>query len=250
MQLKAVIIDDEQHSLETTDILVRKYCPGVLVTGLADSPEKGIALIDALKPGLVFLDIAMPGMSGFEMLQYVHYRDFEIIFTTAFDAYAIKAFKVNAIDYLLKPIDPEELIRAVDKARTKQGDSIRMNRIDEIIQGAGLAGLRKNRAALHVDGRIAILEHDSIIYCESDGNYTNIFLTNQKRIMVSRTLKEVERSLPGPVFLRIHHSYLVNINHVREYLRGEGGEVVLSNGEHLRVSRNKKEQLLEVLSRL
>jgi two-component system LytT family response regulator len=249
MQIKAVIVDDEQHSLETTDILVRKYCPGVLVTGLADSPEKGIALIDALKPQLVFLDIAMPRMNGFEMLQYVHFTEFDIIFTTAYDAYAIKAFKVNAIDYLLKPIEPEELIRAVDKVKTKLDKNLHLNRIDEILSYSGMQGFRKNKLALPVEGKIAMIEFDDIIFCESDGNYTNIRLADKKSIMVSRTLKDIENMLPQTVFLRIHHSFLVNINHVKEYIRGEGGEVLLSNGDQLRVSRSRKDELLAILNR-
>lgn len=247
MQIKAVIIDDEQHSLETTDILVRKYCPGVLVMGLADSPEKGITLIDALNPELVFLDIAMPRMNGFEMLQFVQFKEFDIIFTTAFDAYAIKAFKVNAIDYLLKPIEPEELIKAVDKVKSKVEKNLHLNRIDEILQSSGLQGFKKNKLALPVEGKIAMLEYDSILYCESDGNYTKIHLSTQKTIMVSRTLKDIESMLPQPIFMRIHHSYVVNINHIKEYIRGEGGEVLLSNGDQLMVSRNKKEELLAAL---
>jgi len=247
MQIKAVIVDDEQHSLETTDILIRKYCPGILITGLADSPEKGIALIDALKPDLVFLDIAMPRMNGFEMLQFVQFKNFEIIFTTAFDAYAIKAFRVNAMDYLLKPIEPEELIRAVEKVKVKIEKSQQLNRIDEILQNSAFQGLRKNKLALPVDGKISMIEFDSILYCESDGNYTRIYLTDKKRFMISKTLKDIENLLPQTDFLRIHHSYVVNINHIKEYIRGEGGEVLMSNGEVLRVSRNKKEELLSIL---
>jgi two-component system LytT family response regulator len=247
MQIKAVIIDDEQHSLETTDILVRKYCPGILVTGLADSPEKGIALIDALKPELVFLDIAMPRMNGFEMLQFIQFKNFEIVFTTAFDAYAIKAFKVNAMDYLLKPIEPEELIRAVEKVKAKIEKNQQLNRIDDILQNSTLQGFRKSKLALPVDGKIAMLEYDSILYCESDGNYTRIYLSGNKSLMISKTLKDIENMLPQTGFFRIHHSYVVNINHIKEYIRGEGGEVVMSNGEIIRVSRNKKEELLSVL---
>jgi two-component system LytT family response regulator len=122
-----------------------------------------------------------------------------------------------------------------------------LNRIDEILQNAGLTGLKKNKLALPVEGKIAMIEYDSILYCESDGNYTNIYLSNQKKIMVSRTLKDVESSLPHPPFLRIHHSFVVNINHIKEYIRGEGGEVLLSNGDQIRVSRNKKEELLAAL---
>lgn len=247
MQIKAIIVDDEQHSLETTDIMVRKYCPGVLIMGLADSPEKGITLIDTLKPDLVFLDIAMPRMNGFEMLQCLSYRDFELIFTTAFDAYAIKAFKVNAIDYLLKPIEPEDLIKAVDKVKTKFDSNLHMNRIDEILHHFGITEHRKNKLALPVEGKLAMIEYESIIFCESDGNYTNLHLAGGKKIMVSRTLKQIENMLPHPPFLRIHHSFVVNINHITEYIRGEGGEVKVSNGELLRVSRSKKDELLAAL---
>jgi two-component system LytT family response regulator len=248
MQIKAIIVDDEQHSLETTDIMVRKYCPGVLILGLADSPEKGITLIDALKPDLVFLDIAMPRMNGFEMLQCLSYREFELIFTTAFDAYAIKAFKVNAIDYLLKPIEPEDLIKAVDKVKNKFENNLHMSRIDEILHQFGISEHRKNKLALPVEGKLAMIEYESLIFCESDGNYTNLHLTGEKKIMVSRTLKQIESMLPHPPFLRIHHSFVVNINHVTEYIRGEGGEVKVSNGELLRVSRSKKDELLAALS--
>lgn len=247
MQIKAVIIDDEPYSLETTDILVRKFCPGVLVVGLADTPEKGISLIDTLNPELVFLDITMPRMNAFEMLQYPHFRDFEIIFITAYDAYAIKAFKVNAIDYLLKPVEPEELIKAVEKVKEKLEKNLNLKRLDDILNHLGMSDQKKTKLALPVEGRVAMLEFDSIIYCESDGNYTRIFLTQNKKIMVSRTLKDIENMLPYPHFLRIHHSNLVNIHHVNEYIRGEGGEVLLSNGTYLRVSRNRKEELLKVL---
>jgi len=248
MQIKAIIVDDEQHSLETTDIMVRKYCPGVLIIGLADSPEKGITLIDALKPDLVFLDIAMPRMNGFEMLQCLSYTDFELIFTTAFDAYAIKAFKVNAIDYLLKPIEPEDLIKAVDKVKTKFENNLHMSRIDEILLHFGAPEHKRNKLALPVEGKLAMIEYEKVIYCESDGNYTNLYLCAAKKIMVSRTLKEIENMLPHPPFLRIHHSFLVNLNHITEYIRGEGGEVILSNGVQLRVARSKKEELLAALS--
>jgi two-component system LytT family response regulator len=215
--------------------------------GLADSPEKGITLIEALKPELVFLDVAMPRMNGFEMLQFVTFKDFDIIFTTAYDAYAIKAFKVNAVDYLLKPIEPEELIKAVEKVKLKVDKDLRLNRIDEILQASGFQGFTKKKLALPVEGKIAMLEYESIIYCQSDSNYTILHLATGKNIMVSRTLKDIENMLPHPAFLRIHHSFVVNVSHIREYIRGEGGEVLLSNGDQLRVSRNRKEELLASL---
>ncbi|MBN3036640.1 MAG: response regulator transcription factor [Bacteroidales bacterium] len=247
MQLRAVIIDDEKHSLESTDILIRRVCPCITIAGQANTPEQGIVIIESLKPDLVFLDIAMPRMNGFELLQSVTFRDFEVIFTTAFNDFAIKAFKVNAIDYLLKPIEPEELVKAVEKVKVKLEKNLHMQRLDEIIHRLGSGGMKRSKLALPVEGRIAMIEFDSVIYCESDGNYTRLHLDGDKKIMVSRTLKDIERMLPHPLFVRIHHSHLVNINHVTDYIRGEGGEVLLSNGIQLRVSRNRKDTLLDSL---
>ncbi|MFO7614610.1 MAG: LytTR family DNA-binding domain-containing protein [Bacteroidales bacterium] len=248
MQIKAVIIDDEQHSLETTDIMVRKYCPGVLVIGLANSAEKGITLIDTLKPDLVFLDIAMPRMNGFEMLQHLSFRDFNLIFTTAYDDYAIKAFKVEAIDYLLKPIEPEELIKAVEKVKKVMENTLHFSRIDNILQQMGAMGHQRRKLALPIEGKLTMLEYDLIIYCESDGNYTILHLNGEKDLMVSRTLKDIENMLPHPPFLRIHNSYVININHVTQYIRGDGGDVILTNNIQLRVARSRKEELIAALS--
>ncbi len=240
-------MDDEKHSLQTTELLIKKYCPSVEVITLAESPEAGIAAIDGLKPDLVFLDIAMPRMNGFEMLQYVHFKDFDIIFTTAYDDYAIKAFKVNAIDYLLKPVEPAELIAAVDKVKNKLEKSQNIDRIDEILKNMGYSQTRKNKLALPVEGRIAMLDYDAIIYCESDGNYTVLHLNGSKKIMVSRTLKDIEGMLPETLFFRVQNSFVVNMNHIKEYIRGEGGDLIMSNGEMVRVSRNKKEELIKRL---
>lgn len=247
MNIRAIIVDDEKHSLQTTELLVKKYCPLIQVVSLADSPEAGISAIDGLKPDLVFLDIAMPRMNGFEMLQYIQFKDFDIIFTTAFDDYAIKAFKVNAIDYLLKPIEPDELVHAADKVKAKMEKHQNHVRVDEILKNVGYGTFRKNKLALPVEGRIAMLDYDSILFCESDGNYTVIHLNSGKKIMISRTLKEIEGMLPDALFFRAQNSFVVNLNHIKEYIRGEGGELVMSNGETVRVSRNKKEELLRLL---
>ncbi len=248
MNLKAIIIDDELHSLHTTEMLVQKNCPKIEITGLAESPEKGIELIDSLRPDLVFLDIAMPVMNGFEMLQHVTYQDFEIIFTTAYDEYAIKAFKVNAIDYLLKPIDIPELCEAVSKVKNKYDKNEDFNRIEELLKIFGKPGIKKEKVALPIDGRIQMIPFSSIIYCESESNYTFIYLTGNKKVLLSKTLKEIEKSLDHPNFFRVQNSYLVNLNHIKEYIRGEGGELIMSNGDEVRVSRNKKEELLGLLT--
>lgn len=247
MQIRSVIIDDEKHSLISTEILIRKYCPGIDIIAMENSPEKGIEVIESMKPDLVFLDIAMPRMNGFELLQALQFREFALIFTTAYNTYAINAFKVNAIDYLLKPIEPEELIKAIEKVKQNMEKDFHLKRIETIIRNLGKNNSVNERLALPFEGRILMLDHNSIVCCESDRNYTLIHLADKTNLLISRTLKDIEQMLPHPNFQRIHHSYLVNINHVKEYYRGEGGEILLSNGKCLRVSRNKKEELLALL---
>lgn len=248
MNIRAIIIDDEQHSLQTTELLVRKYCPEAEIIGLAETPEKGIKLIDSLQPNLVFLDIAMPVMNGFEMLQHVTHQDFEIIFTTAYDEYAIKAFKVNAIDYLLKPIDVPELCEAVKKAKKKFEKNEDHNKIEELLNVLCKPAFKKEKVALPIDGKIQMVPFASIVYCESESNYTYIYFANNKKALLSKTLKEIEKLLDHPDFFRVQNSFLVNLNHIKEYVRGEGGELIMSNGDEVRVSRNKKEQLLKLLT--
>ena len=248
MKIKAIIVDDELHSLQTTEILVRKYCPEAEIIGLAETPEKGIELIDSLKPNLVFLDIAMPVMNGFEMLQHVTHHDFEIIFTTAYDEYAIKAFKVNAIDYLLKPIDVAELCEAENKAKNKFDKNEDYNKIEKLLKIFGKPTIKKEKVALPIDGKIQMIPFASIIYCESESNYTYIYLADNKKVLLSKTLKDIEKLLDHPDFFRVQNSFLVNLNHIKEYIRGEGGELIMSNGDEVRVSRNKKEQLMKLLT--
>jgi two-component system LytT family response regulator len=248
MKIKAIIIDDEQHSLQTTELLINKNCSDVEIVGLADSPEKGIELIESIKPDLVFLDIAMPVMNGFEMLQHITYKSFDIIFTTAYDEYAIKAFKVNAIDYLLKPIEKAELIEAVDKVISKLEKNEEYNKIDKLLSSIGKPAIKKEKVALPIDGKIHMIPYSSIIYCRSESNYTYIYLTGNKKVLLSKTLKEIEQLIDHPDFFRVQNSFYVNLNHIKEYVRGEGGDLVMSNGKEVRVSRNKKLALLKLLT--
>jgi len=246
MKIRAIIVDDETHSLQTTELLVQRNCPEIEIVALAASAHQGIEKINDLQPDLVFLDIAMPVMNGFEMLKHLQYKSFEIIFTTAYDEYAIKAFKVNAIDYLLKPIDEDELKHAVDKVRAKLESTEQYYKIDELLHWVQ-PNLKKNKVAISIDGKIRMIPFDSIVYCESESNYTFIYILGEKRAMISKTLKEVEYMLHNPDFFRVQNSYLVNLNHIKEYIRGEGGELLMSNGDSVRVSRNKKEELLKRL---
>ncbi|MFK7950650.1 MAG: LytR/AlgR family response regulator transcription factor [Saprospiraceae bacterium] len=244
--MKAILIDDELHSLETTELLIENFCPQVTIIGIANNAERGIKLINKLKPDLVFLDISMPKMNGFELLNHLEYQQFELIFTTAYDKYAIQAFQVGAIHYLLKPIDTEELIKAVERVEKKITQQQTPD-LQSIIQQ--VSANRQPKIVIPSQKGLELIEVDTIIRCEADSNYSIIYLIAHK-IVVTKTLKELEQLLEYHNFIRIHHSHLINLRHLKAYLKGEGGEVILSNGEHINVSRSRKSRLLEKLELL
>jgi two-component system LytT family response regulator len=240
MKLRAILVDDEKHSLETTSILIRKFCPDVEIVAELNAPIDAVQIINQEEPDLLFMDISMPQMNGFELINVLTYKDADVIFTTAYDEYALEGFKQGAVHYLVKPIEAEELVEAVQRVKKK--------RIDSKQSTVPLAqmGLKPKIPISSLNG-VELVEVEQIIRCESDGNYTTIVLANRK-ITVSKTLKEIEKQLVDfPYFFRLHNSHLVNLNHVTRYIRGEGGSVILSNTEEIGVSRSKKMDLLEVL---
>lgn len=243
--LKILLIDDEKDSLEVLEWKLKTYISNVEVT-TCSSPVKAFDIISVLKPDIVFLDIQMPEMNGFTFLEKLPKRNFELIFTTAFDDFALKAIKENAVDYLLKPIDKIELITAVEKARKnvyKEGLATKAE-AEAILDSLKPAPPKINISA---DGKIYFLESKDVIMLQSDKSYTTVFLTSTKKIVVSKTLKEVEKKFNTPSFYRVHNSFLVNLEHVKEYLKRDGGELVLTNGLTASVSRNKKNELIEKL---
>jgi len=238
MKLRAIIVDDERHSLETTAILIRKFCPDVEVIAELQSPIDAVEIINTEEPDLLFLDISMPKMNGFELLNVLTYKEADVIFTTAYDEYALEGFKQGAVHYLVKPIDAEDLVESVQRVKKK--------RTEGKSSGINGMGLRPKIPISSLNG-VELIEVDQIIRCESDGNYTTIVL-HQRKITVSKTLKEIEKQLVDfPFFFRLHNSHLVNLNQVVKYIRGEGGSVILSNQEEIGVSRSKKMELLDVL---
>lgn len=238
MKLRAIIVDDERHSLETTAILIRKFCPDVEVIAELQSPIDAVEVINTEEPDLLFLDISMPKMNGFELLNVLTYKEADVIFTTAYDEYALEGFKQGAVHYLVKPIDAEDLVESVQRVKKK--------RTEGKTSGINGMGLKPKIPISSLNG-VELIEVDQIIRCESDGNYTTIVL-HQRKITVSKTLKEIEKQLVDfPFFFRLHNSHLVNLNQVVKYIRGEGGSVILSNQEEIGVSRSKKMELLEVL---
>ena len=247
--MRAIIIDDEKHCREGLAILLSKYCPDVELLGQCDGAKAAIKSIAQYQPDIIFLDIEMPGMNGFEMLEYCSGYDFEIIFTTAYNEYAIKAIRHSALDYLLKPINKNELTEAVARAKgtKKQSASSRIASLLQSISG------KKNaeRIALPTIDGLIMVDTKDILYCESENNYTRFHLQDGKNIFVSKTLKKTETLLQdNENFYRIHHSFLINLDYLKQYIKGDGGEVIMANGKSLPVSRIKRTEFLTKLERL
>lgn len=248
--MKAIIIDDELSGREVLKKLVELNCPQVTVVNTLNSIETGLEAIRQDKPELVFLDIQMPNASGFDLLNQVEKIDFEIIFVTAHDAYAIKAFKYSAVDYLLKPIKVSELVDAVNKAmirmeKNHSGDNIKFM-LDKVSPSKKI--FQNNKILLPTLGGYHILDITEIAYCQSESNYTKFHLVDGKNLVVSKTLKEFELVLLENHFFRIHRSYIINLNCIARYNKGKGGEVVMKDGTVLEVSREKKDEFLNLFS--
>jgi len=244
--INAIIIDDEMHCRKTLSILLKEYCPDVEVMEQCDNGEAGVEAIKKLKPDLVFLDIEMPRMNGFEMLEQLSEISFAVIFTTGYDQYAIKAFRFSALDYLLKPIDHEELSKAVLKV-SRQVLYPLAQQIEILLQKIHHQPSPINKIALPTVEGLQMIPVDSIISCASDRNYTSLLLKNKQKIIISKILKDIEEMLEEYSFLRVHHSYIVNLNEITRYIKGEGGYLVMSDGSSVDVSRSRKEILLQKL---
>ncbi|HET9430774.1 MAG TPA: LytTR family DNA-binding domain-containing protein [Chitinophagaceae bacterium] len=243
--IKAILVDDEMHGLDTLAIHLADYCPNVQVLEKCSSAKKALAAIEKLKPGLVFLDIEMPVMNGFELLEQFGEIPFSVIFTTSYDQYAIKAIRFSALDYLLKPVDPKELIVAVNKVE-RQKHAPTNEQVKMLMDQLQHKETKFNKVAIPTTEGFEMIPIDDIVRCEADDNYTHLFLKNKSKIISSRHLKEMEEQLKEfPSFIRVHHSYIVNLNEVVRYVRGEGGYLVMTDGSTVNVSRSRKESLLK-----
>jgi two-component system LytT family response regulator len=247
--MKAILVDDERNALEMLEWMLQKNCPEVEIIAMCDSPLEGLEKIKTLKPDVIFLDIEMPQLNGFDLLERLGKHESDVIFTTAYNQFAIKAFKVCALDYLLKPIDPEDLKVAVHKALTKK-NKVSAEQLEMLLSYMKPEKPKSKRIALTASDHLIFVETEKIIYCESDSNYTIFFLTDGQKIIVSKTLKDVEEILEGSDFFRIHASYLINMKHVSKFTRGDGGYVVMSNNQHITVSRKKKDEFFEMFSKI
>ena len=244
--IKAIIVDDEPYCCEALATLLERYCPEVKVADICYSGEAAIAAIKEQKPQLLFLDIEMPQMNGFELLEKLPEINFELIFTTSYDQYAIRAIRFSALDYLLKPVDREELQKAVQKTINRLSSPL-PQQLEILLQKINHSSVAVQKIALPTMEGLQMVALDSIISCASDSNYTVFFLKNRQKIIVSRTLKDVEEMLNEHSFFRVHHSYIVNLNEINKYIKGEGGYLIMSDGSNVDVSRSKKEFLLKRL---
>lgn len=245
--IKAIIVDDEKNGAEVLQFLIQENCSNVQIVGMEHSVDSAISSIQKHKPDLVFMDIEMPTGTGFDVIQHTSEAGYETIFITAYEHYAIKAFKTNAIDYLLKPVEIDELVNAVKNAEKRISTSNKNNNV--AIESLILSAIQKNKK-ISIPSQEGILwvDLDDIIRFEADSNYTHVYIKNKKKIMVAKTLKSFEDQLPNTNFCRIHSAHLINLNEIEKYIKGDGGIVVLKDNTNVPVSRSNKAELLAKLN--
>jgi two-component system, LytTR family, response regulator len=248
--MHAVIVDDEKRARETLRNMLELYHSSVKVVGEASDIRSAFEMIQKLKPDLVFLDVEMPNGSGFELLKQFLVIDFKIIFTTAYEEYAVNAFKFSALDYLLKPINPEELMNAVNKAQSQIEKEIFNIKLSAFINSLDDIKREIKKIVLKTSNTIHVVNVKEIIRCEADRNYTNFFLEGGKKIMVSVTLKEYDELLSPYGFFRAHQSHLVNISYIERYDKKDGGSLVMKDKSKVPVASRKKDDLLDLLEKI
>lgn len=246
--INCILIDDELNALKILELKLKNNFPECNILAVFQNPEEALQQIESLQPDLVFLDIEMPEIDGFQLLQLLDYRNFDLIITTAYNQYAIQAFKANAIDYLLKPVDPDDLLQAIEKVKTRLNNNTTTKNIENVLNNLLKKEMQENRKIpISVSNKIILVEPDEILYLKSDGSYTTIFLKDGKEYLASKNIKFFEDLLPEPIFLRIHKSYIVNIREIKEFLKHGNGEVVLSNDKIIPVSRRHRQDILNAL---
>jgi two-component system LytT family response regulator len=239
--MRAILIDDEISNLENLQSLLEKHCPQVRIMATAQNVSDAVDAIEKYLPLLVFLDIQMGEQTGFDILKLLPTRNFEVIFVTAYDQYGIQAVKFAALDYLLKPIDIEELVNAVDNAGYKLARQIQTSQIDFLLQQLNKPKTNVNKIALQMQSEIRYVALSEIIRCEADNTYTHFFLSSNEKILVSKTLKEYSDLLRPGGFLRTHQSHLVNPQYVKSWLKEDGGMLLLKSGEKIPISKPNKD---------
>jgi len=242
--LRAMIVEDEKHNRETLKNLIAEFCPEVEVAGMAASVEEAVPLARALQPDLLFLDIELPTGTGFDLLALLPDLHFEVIFTTAFERYALRAIKMSSLDYLLKPIDPEELQAAVAKALSRKSSAEQKERLDILLSHLKPSQPTENRICLATAEGLEFVFTPDIRYCEADGSYTHFYLKSGRKITVSKNLKTYETLLDPAQFMRVHHGFLINLKEVRRYVKAEGGYIVMNDDARIGISPARRAEFM------
>jgi two-component system, LytTR family, response regulator len=238
--LRIVIIDDEPDAVQLLQMQLVQHCPQVCVVGTYTSSTAALNGIRNLEPHLLFLDVEMPVMNGFELLESLQPQDFSIVFVTAYNQFALKAFKFNALDFIVKPVDTQELVKAVAKA-----ERLVKPTADQLLQlKKQLRGEPVTKIAISGQSGVSFIDLSNIVYCEASNNYSKVFLADGRQFVISKTLKDVQEVLEEEHFLRVHRQYIINLNHVKQLNRNEG-VLTMDNGEHIPIARNQKERLVE-----
>lgn len=244
-KLSVVIVEDEFHSRETLKSFLKEYCPEVEVKDTAATVEDAVEKISQQRPDLVFMDIELQTGTGFDVLQKIRHLDFHLIFTTAFEHYAIKAIKFSSIDYLLKPIDLEELIASVQKAKKLIESESRQNLLENLLSNIQSSSSENRKICLSTSEGVEFIPTREILFCEANGSYTDFHLTDRRKLVVSKNLKEYENMLQESNFMRVHNSFLINLGEVKKYVRAEGGYIVMNNDKQVSISPGKRDDFLK-----
>ncbi|MDX1478383.1 MAG: LytTR family DNA-binding domain-containing protein [Saprospiraceae bacterium] len=245
--IKAVLVDDEKHCLKMLRWELTNHCPEVTICAECRSGQEGIAAIREHTPDVVFLDIEMPRMNGFEMLERLGDIHFEVIFTTAYDQFAIRAIKISALDYLLKPVNQVELKDAVARLKSQTPRTGQAKKWSLLFEQLNQPQAPPERIAISTQDGIELEYISEILYLMAEGNYTQLKMTDGRKLLVSKTLKHFEQTLEKQHFLRVHHSYYVNLKHIRKFIRSQGGYLLMSDKSTVPVSRRRREELIEAL---
>lgn len=243
--MRAILIDDEPDGIRTLKRMLELNCPEVEIAATCSNATSAMQKLEEIQPDVIFLDIRMPGKSGLELLTELPEMNFEVIFVTAHNEYMLQALQFSAVDYLMKPVDEDRLVEAVTRVKKRLKEKRPAGQSEILRHNLAKAGLpMEMRLCLPTQKGFTIVKLEEIAYCEAQRSYTIFRLINNKSIMISKPLFDYDRLLSDTCFLRVHKSFLINLMHVKEYTRGEGGTVIMSNGMEIEVSRRKKEQFL------
>ncbi len=246
MTLKIAILDDEKHACETLKWQLKQIEADIELIGVFQKPLVAIEALKKNKPDLIFLDIEMPGLNGFQFLEQLDLPEVNVVFTTAYDKFALNAFRVNAIDFLLKPVDISDLKVALERATTNKSTN-QPELIGKLFKELSRSHSSNAKIGLPSVHGIDFVNCSEIIYCHSESNYSRIYLDSGQKLLASKTLKDIEEMLPDDLFFRVHNSYIANLSKVVRYLHNNGGSLLLENDAEIKVSRSKKKELLERL---